>query len=213
MLVQDLQELASNALKNVPQEKVQIISDAIADLKSSQLKKNVLKVGDKIEDIELKNIYDEKVLLSSLIKKDYLVISFYRGGWCPFCVLELKEYEKLRDKFLQNSANIVAISPEVSKYALETKENNTLTFDILCDENLELMKSLGIVFSLNEEFKKLYMEFGIDLEKYNNNKDFTLPIPATYVIDKNFNIVFSYIEEDYTTRFEPSKIIEFLKSL
>ena len=74
------------------------------------------------------------------------------------------------------------------------------------------MNELGIVFTLNDEIKDLYSSFGIDLVKQNGNDSFEMPIPATYVINKKMEVVFSHIEEDHTQRFEPSKVLDFVKS-
>lgn len=212
-LTNQLEELTNQAFSNMPEHLAQGLKAGIQEVRTSQLKQNALKVGDKIKNLSLLNIYGEQISLKSLITKDYLLLNFFRGSWCPFCSMELREYERLKEKFLKSNIDIVAISPEVAKYSKKTKEDNFLSFEILSDENSKVMKEFGIVFTLSNEVKKIYEDFKIDLKEQNGNITYKMPVPATYVVDKNFNIVFAHFEEDYTTRCEPKDVLEFIESL
>lgn len=212
MLEQDLEKLTNQAFSNMPEDLAQGLKKGIAEVKDSQLKEKALKVGDSIKNLTLPNIYSEDIDLKSLFKQDYLLINFFRGSWCPFCSMELREYERLKDEFSNVGVDIVAISPEVQKYSLKTKEENSLSFEVLSDENSKAMKEFGVVFTLSDEVKKIYDGFGIDLKEQNGNNTYEMPVPVTYVINKDMKIVFSHIEEDYMTRFEPSKILDFIKN-
>jgi len=212
-LIEALEASSNESLNNMPKDLAQGLKKGIAEVKASQLKQNALKVGDSIKDLTLPNIYSEDISLKSLFKHDYLLINFFRGSWCPFCSMELREYEKLKDEFAKNGVDIVAISPEVAKYSKKTKEENSLSFEVLSDENSKAMREFGIVFTLSDEVKKIYDGFNIDLKEQNGNDTYEMPVPATYVIDKNMKIVFSHIEEDYMTRFEPSKILDFIRNI
>lgn len=213
MLTQALENTAKQAFASMAPEQAQSIKKAISELQSAQIKQSALKVGECIKSFSLLNIYEEPVRLEELFKGEYLLLNFYRGGWCPFCVLELQAYEGLKEQFAQHGVDIVAISPEVAKYAKESKQEHNLSFEVLCDEDAKLMKSFGIVFSLSPEVKELYNTFGIDLSEQNANEHFELPVPATYVLNKALEVVYAHVEEDYTTRAEPAKVLEAIKAL
>ena len=212
-LTEELKELADKAFTNMPKELAKGLKDAIEQIKASKLKENALKVGDEISNLTLANIYNKKISFKNLFKHDYLLITFFRGSWCPFCSLELREYEKLKNEFAKNNVDIVAISPEVQKYSSKVKEENNLSFEILSDDESKAMEEFGIDFTLTKEVKKIYAGFNIVLTKQNANQRFQMPVPATYIINKDLKILFAHIEEDYTTRFEPTKALEIAKNL
>lgn len=169
-------------------------------------------MGEQIPDLPLTNFEGTTVLLSELQKTDYLVINFYRGGWCPYCNMELREYERLRKHFNQFNIDIIGVSAERIEHTAQTADKNTLSFPVLMDVNAELMKEIGIVFQLDTASKEEYINFGIHLDEIHGNNNFELPVPAVYVIDKNREIVHAHIEEDYMTRLEPSFLLETMKN-
>jgi len=147
-----------------------------------------------------------------LEKNDFVIINFYRGAWCPYCNLELKALQGKFDEFKSLNAQLIAISPQTPDASLSTKEKNELQFEVLSDKENKIAKEYGLVFSLAEEIRPIYLSFGIDLLSSNEDNSYELPMPATYVIDKNKKIVFAFIDEDYTKRCEPQEIIEAIKS-
>lgn len=211
-LTNELNKLKEDSFNQMPKEVGDELKRGVEEVIESHLKDNALNVGDKIPLFELPSVNGEKKSIKDIFKKDYLVINFYRGGWCPFCSMELRAYERIKDELNNIGADLVAISPEQPDSANRTSKDNVLTFDILSDENALVMKEFGIVFSLNEGVKKLYDGFGIDLWKYNGNDSNELPVPGVYIINKEYEIIYRYLEEDYTKRFEPSEIIEILNS-
>lgn len=207
-LTEQLDRIREVGFAQMPKQVAKVLLDGIEEVAKSNLTSTSLKKGDQIPQFELVDIHEERKNVKDLMTNDYLIINFYRGGWCPYCNLELKEYERLKDAFEAVGASIVAISPEKPEYTSITSNKNAITFDVLSDENATIMKEFGIVFQLNEKLKKEYTKFGIDLTDVNGNNNFELPIPATYIINKDLEIVFSHIEVDYTTRLEPSVLIE-----
>lgn len=210
-LKEQLDNFKEIGFSQMPIEVAKILLDGIEEVIQSNIAETSLKKGDKIPDFNLPDIHGNNLNIKKLINKEFLIINFYRGGWCPYCNMELQEYERLKDTLESAGASIVAISPEKSKYILSTSDKNALTFNILSDENTIVMKQFGIVYQLNEEMKNIYRDFGIDLTKNNGNSNFELPIPATYIINKNMEILFAHVEADYTTRFEPSQLLKILK--
>jgi len=210
-LEEALKEIRDTNFKQMPEDVLQKIIKGIENTVKGWFKSNALKVGEKVPSFVLNDIFENKKNVKDLVKNEYLVIDFYRGGWCPFCNMELREYQRLHDDFINAGANIVAISPEKAEYTKVSSKDNEITFDILSDVNTKVMSDFGIVFALDDDVKKVYEQFGIDLEKTQGNSEFKMPIPATYVINKELEVVFVHIEEDYTTRCEPNAVLDFLR--
>lgn len=145
-------------------------------------------------------------------KEDY-VLGFYRGGWCPYCNMELNALQKVLSEIEQAGAKLVAISPEVPDHSLATMEKNELTFDVLYDEGNRVAKTFGLVFELPEVLRPLYDELGIDIIGHNGDNSFQLPMPATYIISQQGEILYHFIDADYTKRSEPAEIIEKLREM
>ncbi len=188
-----------------------IMKKANEELIQSGLAERALAEGNKLPDFEVKNEKGEMVKVSSLYAKNYLVITFYRGGWCPYCQLELKAYESMLDDFADAGAVVVGISPEVELELKKTRKKNDLSFPLFSDPNNEVAKKLGIAFTLNPEILAVYKKFGIDLEKSQNNKENTLPMPGTYVVDTTGKILFAFINPDYTLRAEPADVLKVIQ--
>lgn len=198
---------------NLPAEKKQIMLNAIDELSVSQIKEKAIKVSDKISDFSLSNHKGEKISLYDYLKKGSVVLTFYRGGWCPYCNIQLHFYQKNLAQFKKYNANLIAISPETPDNSLNTIKKNELEFEVVSDINNEYAKKLGLVFSLNKDLTELYKSFGINLEENQNNKNWELPLSATFVIDKEGIVQYSFIDVDYKKRADVSEIVKALKSL
>ena len=140
-----------------------------------------------------------------------MVINFYRGGWCPYCNVELREFQKVLPEIKELGATLIAISPELPDNSLSTKEKNELDFEVLSDQGNKVAKDFGLVFEMADELKKVYDKFGLDIPKFNGDDSWEIPMPATYVIDSDGTVKFSFVDADYTVRAEPSDVIEALK--
>ncbi len=183
------------------------------DLIKSGLAEKALKAGDKVPDFTLPDATGKPVTLSSLLAKGPVVLAFYRGGWCPFCNLELRSYQKALPEIKALGASLLAISPETPDRGTTTAEKNTLTYPVLSDAHLAASKRFGLVFTVPQEARPAYKQWGVDLAAYSGNTDWELPIPATYVIGADGIIKLAYVNADYTHRLEPAKIIETLQAL
>lgn len=212
-LTEKLLETKNRNIANIPNDIYAVMDKATQDLIDLKLPKSSPKKGDILPDFKLNNHKGTSIDLTSLLKKGTLVVSFYRGGWCPYCNLELKALNDALPQIKELGAQLIAITPETPDNSLTTLEKNELSFDVLSDLNNQYAKELGLVFKLPEELVKIYNTFGLDVEKHNGNKDFELPIPATYVIDKNGVIQYEYTPEDYTERLDPEVVLNILNTL
>ncbi len=212
-LTKQLLEANNASREKIPAEALAIMDKATGDLLQQSLSKSVISNGSELPIGELTNTKGEKVNISSFIGTKPLVISFYRGGWCPYCNIELKALQNSLSNFKELGAELIAITPETPDNSLTTKEKNELEFEVLSDINNIYAKSLGLVFEMPEDLIALYHQFGLHVDKHNENKSYELPMPATFVIDVHGKIILSFVKEDYTKRLDPNDIIASLQEL
>ncbi len=212
-LATDLQTQQESFLSRVHQDTQTVMQQATVDLEASGILEQTLKVGDTIPDFALPDATGQSVNIRDLLAQGPAVIAFYRGGWCPYCNLELKALQNALASIQETGATLVAISPETPDNSLTTQEKNVLTFPVLSDVDNQVARQFGLVFKLPMSLLPIYEKFGIDLVAYNGNDHYELPIPATYVVQSNGEIVYAFADVDYTKRAEPSEVVNTLKGL
>lgn len=211
-LQEEIKKYQESFKQKVPQDIQELMLKATKKLQEQKLSKNALKVGDKAITFKLKNAnYKEICLEEQLKENDFIVLNFYRGQWCPYCNLELQALQSINAQLKALNGKIIAISPQTPDNSLTTKEKNELEFEVLSDEFNKVAKEYGLVFSLDEELRPIYKSFGIDIITANNEDSFELPMPATFVINKNKEIIYSFVDEDYTKRSEPQTILDIIQ--
>lgn len=211
-LEEQLKQVRDTTLTRMPQSIVQVFKDSIRGIRDDKLKEQALQVGDQIPEISLKSIEGNPVGLIDLFQSEFLILNFYRGGWCPYCNMELREYERLKMDFMELGVSIAAVSAETPELATQTIDKNSISYPILTDDDAKLMKAIGIVFKLDEASKREYVNFGMDFSEIHGNENYELPVPAVYVINRDMEIVFVHFEEDYMTRMEPTEVLNFIKT-
>jgi len=209
----ELDELYNSFTKKVPPEIVNVMLDATRRLADTGIAQNSLKVGEKAPDFELPNLNSEPVNLHSLLEKGPVVINFYRGGWCPYCNLELNAYNRHLSDIENLGASLVAISPQTPDNSLSTAEKNDLKFEVLSDVGNKTANQFGLVFKLDSSLHEIYTKFGLVLPKFNGDDSWEIPLPGTYVIDKDGTVKYAFANADYTKRAEPDEVIAKLGEL
>lgn len=210
-LKQELAEYRAGWFKRVPAERQAIMERHIAQLRSG-LAKMALKVGDRAPSIVLGNAKGETVDVGALLKKGPVIVAFYRGGWCPFCNLELRAFQRLLPDIEASGASLVAISPEKPDDSLSTAEKNALTFEVLSDVGQKVGRAFRLVYDFSDELKSAYNGFGLDIPAKNGTAgEWALPISATYIIGRDGVIVYANTDADYRDRADPSEILAALK--
>ncbi|EWH09151.1 putative peroxiredoxin family protein [Catenovulum agarivorans DS-2] len=213
-LATQLIDLQNNLKQKIPAEKFAIMLEETEKLIDTGITEQVPKVGSQVANFELKNQNGQARTLDELLQQhNKLVVTFYRGGWCPYCNLELRAYQQSLSAINEAGAGLVAITPELPDNSLDTAEKNQLEFEVLTDQNASYAKELGIVFSLPESLRPIYSDLGIDIEKHNGQGQFDLPLAATFIIGQNRQVLATYVDADYTKRKEPSEVINDLKTL
>ncbi len=187
------------------------IRDAMAradlELAASGIAERALKAGDIAPEFELPGADGHITKLSALLRDGPVVVSFYRGGWCPYCNLELRALQSVLPDLRTLGAQLVAISPQTPDESLSTAEKNALTFHVLSDAGSRVAGRFAIAFDLGEELRPIYARFGHALPDRNGGDSWVLPIPATYVIAQDGRVALAYVDVDYRTRLDPADIV------
>src|ERR1700757_3977138 len=176
-LKEQLAEYRAGWFKRVPAERQAIMERHIAELRNG-LAKTALKVGDRAPSIKLRNVRGETVDVSALLKKGPVIVTFYRGGWCPYCNLELRAFQRVLPEIKVAGASLVAISPEKPDDSLSTAEKNALSFEVLSDVGQRVGRAFGLVYEFSDELKTAYQAFGLDIPGKNGATEWALPISA-----------------------------------
>tara|TARA_R110001583_G_scaffold35585_1_gene118171 strand:- start:20533 stop:21315 length:783 start_codon:yes stop_codon:yes gene_type:complete len=198
--------------QNSSEEKKQIYADGIEDVKNSGILENALNVGDEAPNFTLNNALNKPISLYDELKNGPVILTWYRGGWCPYCNITLHYLQEKLPEFKKAGATLIALTPEVPDKSLSTSEKHNLEFTVLSDLNNVVGKEYGVVFQLTLEVASIYEE-GFGLSKYNGNDNNELPLAATYVIDKNGIIQYAFLDSDYRKRAEPSEVIDAINKL
>lgn len=212
-LSQAIEEYKAGFREKVPADIQAKMANATQELTATGIVEKAPKAGDTLPNFNLPNHLGKNQSLSDLVKDGPVIVTFYRGGWCPYCNLELRAYQEILPDIQAAGANLVAITPELPDNSLSTVEKNDLAFSVLTDENADYARSLGLVFSLPEELRPIYSSFGIEIEQHNGDGQFDLPLAATYLVNKEGVIAYAFVDADYTKREEPRVLLEALNTL
>ncbi len=191
----------------LPKSIITYMNKVSEDLKKNHYESKAFNIGQILPDCKLIDSDNNELLLYDLLNNEKTILSFYRGAWCPYCNLELAFYDELI-KESEYNIQMLAISPERPDESSKNMDVNDLSFTVLSDINNSFSKQLNLVFKLPKKLKVLYRLMGINLKKSQNNINYELPIPATYIIDKNKVIRKAWINADYTKRAEPDLVLE-----
>ncbi len=198
--------------KYVPPETQAIHSRAVADLKERNLAQNILPVGTKAPEFELQD-HDGKILsLTDLLAKGRLVLCFIRGRWCPFCVGQMEAMNLVLLELEQAGATLVAISPQTVKQSFFMHDQHKLRFPLLSDASNQVARQFGLTYRVNEEQQGVYRRAFVNLPFANGDESWELPIPATFIVERDGTVLYASANEDYTERPEPREILRVLNA-
>lgn len=206
----DIQELQTNFLSQVPEDTIALIERTTLELVDSGIALKALQTGDILPAFSLPDAFGKQITSEALLSQGPLVINFYRGGWCPYCNLELKSYQEVLPDIHEFGAQLVAISPNMPDNSLSSMEKHKLEFPVLSDVGNTVARQFGLVFSLHEDLRPFYLNMGIDIPTFNGDDSFELPIPATYVVDTDGRIMLHFVDANYANRLEPALVLDCL---
>lgn len=187
-------------------EAVRVYQEGVQAVAESGVLERALPVGELAPTFTLPDATGKPVALADLLAKGPVVLTWYRGGWCPYCNLQLRAYQKLLPQLAELGATLVAISPEVPDSSLSTQAKNELAFPVLSDANNAVAEQFGLVYPLPDGVRARF-EGRLDLPAYNGDSSWTLPLAATYVINRHGEVVYRFVDAEYRRRAQPADIL------
>jgi peroxiredoxin len=212
-LIQELDRFRNMRDDVIPADITRLMDKATAELIQSKLADQVAGVGSEAPGFSLPNATGQQVTLSQMLTRGPVVISFYRGVWCPFCNLEQRALQQHLPQISELGASLVAISGQTPDNSLSMAEKNELTYEVLTDIGLTVASSYGLVFRLPDYLQEAYEQLGHPVPMFDGPGQQTLPIPATFVADRDGIVRFAYANPDYMHRADPKDILATLKSI
>lgn len=193
--------------KYVPPETQAVHARVISELKEKHLAEDILSVGKKAPDFELKDHDGDLVSSRGLLDHGRLVVLSFRGRWCPFCVGQLEAINLILPQIQQAGASLVAISPQTVQQSFFMADQHKLHFPLLSDSGNKIARQFGLVYKVPEEQRDIYRRAFVNLPFANGDDSWELPIPGTFILDRDSTVLFASANEDYTERPEPGDVL------
>ena len=191
--------------------KKEIYGEGITSVANSGILSSAINVGDIAPNFTLSNASGKDVTLKDKLERGPVILTWYRGGWCPYCNMTLKALQDELPNFKMNGASLIALTPELPDNSLSTAEKNNLEFEVLSDVGNKVAQEYGIVFKLTEPVAESYNK-SFNLVEFNGDDTNELPLAASYVIDTNGNVLYAFLDADYRNRAEPSELTDVLRN-
>ena len=212
-LATDLATLKEGMYARIPKELSHAISKSIEDFTQTWNPANAINVGQLFPDFSLSDATGKQLSMKKLLADGPLLISFYRGGWCPYCNLALNALQDSLSAIKDRGVTLVAISPELPDRSLTMQEKNELQFPVLSDVGNHLGRKLGIVFPQPDTLRPILEANGVDLQARNGDDSYEVPFPASYLVDSKGMIRYAFLDPDYTRRLEPSTALGWIDEM
>ncbi len=199
--------------KYVPAETQGVHSRAVAELKQKHLSANILPVGAQIREFQLQDHDGKTVSSSDLLARGRLVLCFIRGRWCPFCVGQMEAMNLVLPAIERAGATLAAVSPQTVQQSFFMRDQHKLRFPLISDPGNNVAQQFGLTYRISDEQRAIFQRAFVNLPFVNGDGSWELPIPATYIIDRDGTVLYASANEDYTQRPEPTEIVGLLASL
>jgi peroxiredoxin len=209
---QQSEQMKAAAAENLPAEVLAVFNRSIEGLLEQGVPAGAIAVGDSLGSFALDDANGHPITLDQLIEDGPAVIVFYRGGWCPYCNLALRAYQReLLPELASHGARLVAISPQTPDHSLSTVEKAGLEFTVLSDPGSRLARQIGISFQQSNDVLEAQRELGLDLAQVNAEGSVELPRPTVLIVDQDRTVRFVDVQPDYTARTEVADILAALR--
>jgi peroxiredoxin len=194
--------------KYVPRETQTVYARVVAELKERGIAERVLPVGAKATAFQLNDHNGNLLSSAALLERGRLVLCFFRGRWCPFCVGQLEAMNRIVPQIQQAGASLAAVSPQTVQQSYFMADQHKLLFPLLSDAGNQVARQFGLVYRVPDEQQATYRRAFINLPFANGDQSWELPIPATFILDRDATVIYSSANPDYTARPEPEEILE-----
>ena len=212
-LQQQIDEFIAEGASWLPAGLLQDLLSPIGQLINSGAAEQALKERAQAPDFILPDTRGSAVSLSHLLAQGPVVMTFYRGQWCPYCHLALRAYQQALPQLQARGASLVAISPQTPDHSRALSEKLELTFALLSDRGNQVARQFGLVFTIDEAVRNAYKQVCADLPRFNGTDSWELPMAGTFLVDQSGTVRLAFVHADFTRRLDPSVIIARLKEL
>jgi len=200
-----LDEITSNTRRLVQAERLAIGERAVEELFTSQIEERILQVGAAAPEFALKDSNGRLVRSGDLLAQGPLVVKFFRGRWCPYCMTELEAWRDLYGQLRERGALMVAIGPQIERQSDFMAGQHGIPFPVLSDPGCKVAAQFGLVYTVPEYHQQYYRSILVNIPFVNGDKSWVLPLPATYVISPAGRVVFAEAHADFRVRPEPDE--------
>lgn len=212
-LQQQIDEFIAEGASWLPADLLQDLLSPIGQLINSGAAENALKEGAQAPDFALPDARGNAVRLSHLLTQGPVIMTFYRGQWCPYCHLALLAYQRALPHLQARGATLVAISPQTPYHSRALAEKLELTFALLSDMGNQVARQCGLVFTIDEAMRSAHKQVGANLPKFNGTESWDLPMAGTFLVDQLGTVRLAFVHADFTRRLDPSVVIARLNEL
>jgi peroxiredoxin len=211
-LQDEIDAFVEKIIASVTPDVLELMKKATLTLVESDITKEAIKTGDAAPAFTLPDAEGALVSSEDLYANGPLILTFYRGAWCPYCNMQLVAYEKYLEQFKAAGATLVAISPNLPDFTQAAVDKNDLKFPVLSDVKNVVAKQFQLVYQLDESLRPIYNAWGFDIPGQNGDDTYEIPLAATYIIDASGNVIYSFVDADYTKRAEPADLLAALSN-
>jgi len=213
-LAEALQNLQQQVARQLPADMHTRLSTAIDELVRSNPAARAVRVGQDAPEFTLPDLAGHALTLSEQLRAGPVILTFYRGSWCPYCDLTLRAYSKMVPQLRRVGAQLIAISPQRADAAVPNAvEHRGLDFPLLSDVGNRVARQYGLVYGVDSLMRSLFADFGLDLPSVNGAASWELPVPATFLVTPDTRVRWAYVESDYRRRAEPEHVLRALAEL
>jgi len=212
-LEKELADFRVEHTRTMPAGRAELYDAKVEALRASFLIENTPAVGSEAPEFSLPNAQGKLVSLSKALSDGPVVVTFYRGSWCPYCNLQLRAYQRALPEITALGGRLMAISAQLPDKSLSTVEQNALEFDALSDVGNRVARSFGLVYALPDELRAVLISNNKALPMFNGDDSWELPVPATYVIGRDGRVVLASVQIDYRQRLAPEEIVAALQNI
>jgi peroxiredoxin len=209
-LQDQLDEITANTRKLVQAERLAVGERAVEELFATGIEERILPVGAVAPEFELRDSVGRLVRSRDLLAVGPLVVKFFRGRWCSYCVTELEAWRDLYGTLRERGALLVAISPETQRQSDFAVQQHGLSFPLLHDPGAKLAEQFGLVYTVPEYHQRYLKSILVNLPFLNGEASWRLPLPATYVIGQDGQVLFAEAYADFRVRPEPQEVLSAL---
>jgi len=211
-LQDQLDEITANTRKLVQAERLAVGERAVEELFSTGIEERILQVGALAPEFALHDSSGRMVRSCDLLAVGPLVVNFFRGRWCPYCVTELETWRNRYGQLRERGALLVAISPETQRQSDFAVQQHGLPFPLLHDPGAKVAEEFGLVYTVPEYHQRYLKSIMVNLPFLNGESSWRLPMPATYVLGQDGRVMFAEAHADFRVRPEPEEALSAISS-